>query len=62
MLGGARRHLGAIDLRPCQDPSTSYESEFRHVGCPALVLHGGDDLNMPANNALTAYRALRAER
>lgn len=58
--GAPRRHRGAGDLGPCQDLSTSYESGFRHVGCPALVLHGGGDLNMPANDALTAYRALRA--
>jgi fermentation-respiration switch protein FrsA (DUF1100 family) len=46
--------------RTRQDLATSYEAEFRHVRCPALVLHGGDDLNVPVVDALTAYRALRA--
>jgi len=45
--------------RTFQDLHTSYEAEFRHVGCPALVLHGGEDLNVPVADALTAYRALR---
>lgn len=43
-----------------QDLATSYEDEFRHVRCPALVLHGGEDLNVPVTDALTAYRTLRA--
>jgi len=47
-------------VRTRQDLATSYEGEFRHVSCPALVLHGGDDLNVPVADALTAYRALRA--
>jgi len=71
-LDGARRgeptvvlegHGVAVELRTVrtrQDLATSYESEFRHVGCPALVLHGGDDLNVPVADALTAYRALRS--
>jgi pimeloyl-ACP methyl ester carboxylesterase len=46
--------------RTRQDLATSYEAEFRHVRCPALVLHGGEDLNVPVADALTAYRALRA--
>jgi acetyl esterase/lipase len=29
------------------------------VRCPALVLHGGDDLNVDVDNALVTYRALR---
>jgi hypothetical protein len=45
--------------RTRQDLATSYAAEFRHVGCPALVLHGGDDLNVPVADALTTYRALR---
>ena len=43
-----------------QDLATSYEEEFRPVGCPALVLHGGDDLNVPVVDAFTAYQTLRA--
>lgn len=42
-----------------QDLATAYDEEMRHVTCPALVLHGGDDLNVPVEDALTAYRALR---
>jgi pimeloyl-ACP methyl ester carboxylesterase len=42
-----------------QDIHTSYEAEMRHVRCPALVLHGGDDLNVDVDNALVTYRALR---
>lgn len=42
-----------------QDLTTSYAEEFRHVRCPALVLHGGDDLNVPVADAFTAYRMLR---
>lgn len=40
-------------LRPVAD-------EFRHVACPALVLHGGDDMNVKVEDALGTYRALRA--
>ncbi|HEX2699036.1 MAG TPA: alpha/beta fold hydrolase [Acidimicrobiales bacterium] len=42
-----------------QDLSTSYADEFRHVTCPALVLHGGDDLNVRVEDALVGYTALR---
>ena len=45
--------------RTREDLATSYEGEFGAVRCPALVLHGGDDLNVPVADALTAYRALR---
>jgi acetyl esterase/lipase len=47
-------------VRTRQDLATDYAAEFRHVRCPALVLHGGDDLNVPVADALTAYRVLRA--
>lgn len=56
-------HGVTVDLptaRTRQDLATDYAAEFRHVRCPALVLHGGDDLNVPVDDALTAYRALRA--
>ncbi len=46
--------------RTRQDLATAYEAEFRHVACPALVLHGGNDLNVPVEDALTAYGVLRA--
>ena len=45
--------------RLSQDLATDYAAEFRHVSCPALVLHGGDDLNVEVDDALVAYRALR---
>jgi pimeloyl-ACP methyl ester carboxylesterase len=72
LLAAARRgdetvHLEgrglALDVRTArirQDLDTSYADEFRHVSCPALVLHGGDDLNVAVDNAHVAYRALRA--
>jgi hypothetical protein len=46
-------------VRTRQDLATDYAAEFRHVRCPALVLHAGDDLNVPVADALTAYRVLR---
>jgi len=55
-------HGVTVEMRTArfrQDLATSYESEFRHVRCPTLVLHGGDDLNVPVDDALTAYRVLR---
>ncbi|MDP9074527.1 MAG: alpha/beta fold hydrolase [Actinomycetota bacterium] len=45
--------------RTRQDLHTSYVGEFHHVTCPALVLHGGDDLNVPVADALTTFKALR---
>ncbi len=45
--------------RGLQDMATEYAAEFRHVRCPALILHGGNDLNVRVADALTAYRALR---
>ena len=33
--------------------------QYRGVRCPALVLHGGDDLNVRVEDALESYRALR---
>jgi len=32
---------------------------YRGVQCPALVLHGGEDLNVRVEDALESYRALR---
>jgi dipeptidyl aminopeptidase/acylaminoacyl peptidase len=45
--------------RAQQDLATDYAAEFRHVRCPALVLQGGDDLNVPVADSLTAFRVLR---
>lgn len=42
-----------------QDLGTDYAAEFRHVSCPALVLHGGNDLNVPVADALVTYNVLR---
>ena len=42
-----------------QDLETDYRAELRYVTSPALVLHGGDDLNVGVDNALVTYRALR---
>jgi pimeloyl-ACP methyl ester carboxylesterase len=42
-----------------QDLATNYEDELRHVTCPALVLHGGDDLNVRVDDAVRSYQALR---
>jgi pimeloyl-ACP methyl ester carboxylesterase len=55
-------HGVTVEMRTArtrQDLATDYAAEFRHVRCPALVLHGGDDLNVPVSDALTTYRALR---
>lgn len=38
--------------RPCSE-------EFRHVRCPALVLHGGSDMNVKVEDALGTYQALK---
>jgi uncharacterized protein len=45
--------------RAQQDLATDYAAEFRHVRCPALVLQGGGDLNVPVADSLTAFRVLR---
>lgn len=55
-------HGVVVELRTArtrQDLGTDYAAEFGHVACPALVFHGGDDLNVPVADALTTYRALR---
>jgi pimeloyl-ACP methyl ester carboxylesterase len=43
-----------------QDMERPVAAEFRHVRCPALVLHGGDDMNVHVEDALGTYQALRA--
>lgn len=71
MLEGARRGDEIVRLegggvcvemrtaRLRQDLATRYVDEFRHVTCPALVLHAGDDLNVGVGDALESYAALR---
>lgn len=54
--------LEGLEMRTArtrQDLATDYAAEFRHVRCPALVLHAGDDLNVPVADALTAFGVLR---
>ena len=46
-------------VRMRQDMERPVAAEFRHVRCPALVLHGGDDMNVHVEDALSTYRALR---
>ena len=57
-LEGRGLTLSMGTARTRQDLGTDYTTEFRHVHCPALVLHGGEDLNVPVADALTAYRVL----
>jgi pimeloyl-ACP methyl ester carboxylesterase len=42
-----------------QDLLRPVAKEFRHVRCPALVLHGGNDMNVKVEDCLGTYRALR---
>ena len=58
-LEGRGLTLELRTVRTRQDLATDYAAEFRHVQVPALVLHAGDDLNVPVADALTAYRVLR---
>jgi hypothetical protein len=44
-----------------QDLERPVAFEFRHVRCPALVLHGGADLNVRPADALDTYRRLTIE-
>jgi fermentation-respiration switch protein FrsA (DUF1100 family) len=60
VLEGRGVTLEMRTVRTRQDLATDYAAEFRHVRCPALVLQGGDDLNVPVADALTAYQMLRA--
>lgn len=46
--------------RARQDHLRPVANEFRHVYCPALVLHGGADLNVKVEDCLGTYQALRA--
>ncbi|HEX6596068.1 MAG TPA: alpha/beta fold hydrolase [Acidimicrobiales bacterium] len=54
---GVTMEMRTVRLR--QDLATSYADEMRVVRCPVLVLHGGDDLNVPVEDALRSYTVLR---
>ena len=54
---GISLELNTVRFR--QDMERPMRPEFRHVRCPALVLHGGDDMNVRVEDALETYRALR---
>lgn len=54
---GVKLEMRTARLR--QDLATSYADEMRVVRCPVLVLHGGDDLNVPVEDALRSYTVLR---
>ena len=59
VLEGRGLSIEMRTVRTRQDLGTDFAAEFRHVRGPALVLHAGDDLNVPVADALTAYRVLR---
>lgn len=46
--------------RARQDHLRPVADEFRHVRCPALILHGGSDLNVKVEDCLGTYQALKA--
>ncbi len=54
---GLSVELNTVRFR--QDMDQPMLPEFRHVRCPALVLHGGDDMNVHVEDALRTYEALR---
>jgi uncharacterized protein len=54
---GATAELDLVRFR--QDMERPVANEFRHIRCPALVLHGGDDMNVHVEDALGTYQALR---
>jgi len=54
---GLSLELNTVRFR--QDMERPLRPEFRHVRCPALVLHGGEDMNVRVEDALETYRALR---
>jgi pimeloyl-ACP methyl ester carboxylesterase len=59
VVEGRGLRLEATTTRLRQDLVTDYAAEMRAVTCPALVLHGGDDLNVPVADALRSYAVLR---
>ena len=54
---GASLELDLVRFR--QDMLRPVADEFRHVQCPALVLHGGSDMNVRVEDCLSTYRALK---
>lgn len=59
VVEGRGLRLESPTTRLRQDLATDYAGEMRAVSQPALVLHGGDDLNVPVADALRSYRVLR---
>jgi len=55
---GLRMEFNTVRFK--QDYDRPCSVEFRHVKCPALVLHGGNDMNVKVEDALGTYAALRA--
>lgn len=53
-------HITYNTTRLRQDMERPVVAEFRHVRCPALVLHGGADLNVKVEDCLVTYQALKA--
>lgn len=54
-----------LDLVRFRESMDRYNSaprieQYRSVRCPALVLHGGEDMNVNVEDALESYRALRS--
>jgi acetyl esterase/lipase len=53
-----------LDLVRFRDGMERYRAtprieQYRHVRCPALLLHGGEDMNVNVEDALASYKALR---
>ncbi len=59
VVEGRGLRLESPTTRLRQDLDTDYAAEMQAVTQPALVLHGGDDLNVPVADALRSYRVLR---
>jgi pimeloyl-ACP methyl ester carboxylesterase len=58
---GASIELDLIRFREGMERyrSTPRIEQYRHVRCPALLLHGGEDMNVNVEDALASYKALR---
>lgn len=52
--GHVVRRLDELDYDVRYPPA----EQLRHVSCPALVLHGADDLNVPVEDAFATVRTL----
>ncbi len=59
VIEGRGQRIEASTVRLRQDLATDYAAEMAPVACPTLVLHGGDDLNVPVADALRSYLVLR---